>query len=294
MLFREQDWSNYSYIGSFQVESGSFDIADPFFNPMARSIYRLPISNGKSVSLHDVLNGTYHAYRIYDVAEGYPTHIVVVHDAFGLSDIQKDPYPDFCGYSCTAGSEAVVLVDRMYRYNTRYSYYSMLGGEDEFYDGVLIRENLSEMPYSEEKKKILLELVNEKLKTNNHPTGREIMDIVGEDPIWEGFRDFNNCSTHWSNECLFRLMESSMRDVIIKGGVVSSAPGGFVPCWKFSTSRGPVYAVVIKLDEVLQLGVDVSEHEKRMRNRSVSPTEDASLSPQNNIIIPFRHEKERV
>lgn len=249
----------YCYIGNFLLQSGAIDISDPYYCPMTRAIKKIPRSdaNAKMITVHDMLTGPYEAYRIIDPEQGHSTHIVIFHASYTLTDLVAAGEPEFLGYSCTFGSSAVSMVDRRYHYDTRYGYFSVLGEEEEYFDGRILSESLDEMPYDEKKRQQFLELIKNKRKQNSHPTGKEILEIIGDETVWDGFRRFGSHSSHWSSESLLRLHESLTDDILIKGGIVSQTPSGFVPCYCYRNSLGDIYALSLSLGEYLPEETDI-------------------------------------
>lgn len=238
--------NSYSYIGSFELSSKVLDIADPYINSMARAIEKIPPLNETSIKVRMMVAGNYSAYHVIDLDTDEIIGLLVIHSQYDVEDALNEKNVENLGFASSGLSSAVVLVDEMYRFDTRYCYNPI--EKDAYYDGRLVLEKLKKMPYDDEVKARLYEKINKILKDDElmHPKGEDILNILGNLPIWEGFRDFKLCSSHWSVDVMNRL-ESKTNGAVIMGGVVSTSPGGFLTCYALRNHRNDTYAIYVSL-----------------------------------------------
>ena len=243
----------YAYLGDFECVSNTVDIADPHINMMSVLQEKILNVNEKMIKIRKMLNGYYNCYHIVDNLSGEVIALCVLHNSYCSDDLYDCKNVINRGYASSLISSAIVVVDERYRYDTKYCYYAM--DDDVIYDGKLILEELSNMPYSDEIKNSLTDMVNKTLAVNKNPTGRQIIEIIQNAPIWDGFRNFGNKCSLWSveiekalydynaNECYPRYRNA----VAIKGGIASLAEGGMLKCTEYHNLNGDVFAVVVNL-----------------------------------------------
>lgn len=249
--------SRFAHIGSFDVVSGTIDIADPYINPLTVAVERIPFVNEKMIKVSNMLCGLYDAYHIQDCYNGHATGLLLIHNAYTINDIENEKGLYGIGYASSNIGGGIVAVDEALRFSTKYCYYPI--ESEAYYKGELILSNLKNMNYNDSIKKRLYELVEISNSDNawiNHPKGEDIMNAIGElEPIWNGFTSFNSGSSQWSVDIINRMNASYSKAAVIKNGVISSTAIGFNACYKYLNSRLNVYAVYISLKRI-----DLDEH----------------------------------
>lgn len=250
----------YSYIGTFDITSGVIDIADPYINSIIVAIERIPYLNEKMVKIRGALCGNYEAYHVIDNNTEEIKGLLAIHCTCDISDLKNENKVSGLGFASSALSSAIVLVDEAYRFDTRYCYNPL--ERDAYYDGKVILKELPNMPYDENIKIKLETKVKEILAQEEiiHPSGSDILDVIGDYPIWPGFRNFKLCSSQWSVDIINRLNNSFTNGVCIKGGVISTSPGGYLSCYNYRNHRGDTYAVYISLNTSFGLNTNVFDN----------------------------------
>lgn len=240
--------NKYSYIGSFDISSGTIDIVDPYINSLSVKVEKIPVANEKMVKIRRVLNGVYDAFHIVNNEDGIIKSLFVIHESYNMdSVIRGERYVDM-GYTSSALSGAIVLVDERYRQDSENCYYSI--ESDAYYEGETILEKLSEMPYSEDIKDGIRKMVQEKMGMGSHPKGSDIIEILKEEVVWNGFSSFGIHSSHWSTDVINRVRHSHVNGTAIKGGVACNVrypKGGYHKCSCYFNSLGDAYAINVDL-----------------------------------------------
>jgi hypothetical protein len=240
--------NKYSYIGSFDVSSGNIDIVDPYINNLSVEVEKIPIANEKMVKVRGALNGVYDAYHIVNDEDGIIIDLLVIHGSYNIENVLKKEKFVELGYTSSALSGAVVLVDERHRLDSDNSYYSV--EMDAYYEGKMILDKLSEMTYSDETKNNLKQMVQDIIKNESQPKGTDILNVLQGEVAWSGFSSFGVHSSHWSSEVINRVRSSHVNGTVIKGGVackVRYPKGGYHNCSCYRNSRGDVCAIKVDL-----------------------------------------------
>lgn len=240
--------NKYSYIGSFVVCSGSIDIVDPYINNLSVEVEKIPIANEKMVKVRGALNGVYDAYHVVNEEDGIIIALFVIHNSYHIESVLKKENFVELGYTSSALSGAVVLVDERYRLDTDNCYYSV--EMEAYYEGKMILDKLNEMPYSEEIKNNLKQMVQEKIENESQPKGADILNALQGEVAWSGFSSFGIHSSHWSTEVINRVRSSHVNGTVIKGGVACNVrypKGGYHKCACYRNSRGDACAINVNL-----------------------------------------------
>lgn len=231
-----------SYVGVFVVEGNTVNIVDPYICKMTVEQEHIPITNEKMVTVRNVIGGIYHAYHQVD-KDGTLISLMALHSSYDLDVFKNNQAVDQVGYVTSALSGAVVLVDERYYMDTKYCYFSIV--DDAYYDAKEIMLNLDKMQYDEKIKSDLRILLNHMIDEGKQPKGSDILDIVGAQPIWEGFQEMK--SSQWSTEVINLLQTAYKSSAAIKGGIVSEAEKGFLKCWCYRNPMGKAYGFGISL-----------------------------------------------
>ena len=241
--------TRYAHIGTFQLVSGTMDIADPYINPLTVAVEQIPLINEKMIKVTNMLCGSYDAYHLQECYEGNSIGLLLLHNAYSLKDIEDKTRIFPLGYASSSIGSGIVAVDEAYRFSTKYCYYPI--ESDAYYNRDVLLQKLPEMGYNKEITDKIKNMLNECKGDDgwiHHPTGQDLINIIGEDkPIWCGFSAFGCHSSQWSIDIMNRMNESFTSAAIIKGGIVSSATNGFSPCYKYLNDRLNAYAVYISL-----------------------------------------------
>ena len=243
----------YAYLGDFECVSNTVDIADPHINTMSVLQEKLSTVNEKMIKIRKMLNGYYNCYHIVHNVSEEVIALCVLHNSYNQDDLLECKNIISRGYASSMISSAVVVVDERYRFDTKYCYYAM--DDDAIYDGQMILDELPNMPYSEEMKKLLVDMVNKSRAIDKNPTGKQISDIIQNAPIWNGFRNFGEKCSLWSVEIERALYYYNANEyyprhrnaVAIKGGIASLAESGMLKCTEYHNQSGNVFAVIVNL-----------------------------------------------
>lgn len=241
--------NRYAYIGHFEITSGVIDIADPYINSMTVALERIPYANEKMIKVRRALSGMYEAYHVIDMRTDEIYGLLVLHCSYDIAEISKEKHICGLGYASSGLSNAIVVVDERFRFDTTYCYNPI--ELEAYYDGNLILKEVSKMPYEECIKNELKEWINNIMGQEDliHPTGTDIMKIIGDRPIWNGFMEFKLNSSQWSVDVINRLRNCYTNGIGIKGGIVSTSPGGYLSCHSFNNHRGDTYALYISFQQ---------------------------------------------
>lgn len=246
----------YAYLGAFESKSGVLNIFDPHINPISVYAEKLPFVNEKEIVVKDCRLGYYNAYHHVDWMD-HVLGMVIVHNTVKPEEMELDEErykTSVLGYAASLLAQAVVVVDEKERYDTTSCYHSLEA--DALYDTRALEESLSGMPYVKEKIDSIEKLISEKKTAGTYPLGGEILDIIQNDPVWNGFRKFGEKSTQWSVEIEKSLYDypgknyyGSLRNsYVIKGGIASMAEPGMLKCTEYKDcSKGDVCGVYVSL-----------------------------------------------
>jgi hypothetical protein len=238
----------YSYIGSFDVTSGTIDIVDPYINILSVKVEKIPVANERMVKVRCALNGVYDAYHVVNDEDGTIISLLVVHSSYNITSVlQKERLVEH-GLTSSALSGAVVLVDERRRLDSDNCYYSI--EKEAYYEGEMIIDKLNETPYNEELKNNLKQMVHDITKSGSQPKGSDILNVLQGEVVWSGFSSFGIHSSHWSSEVINRVRNSHVNGTVIKGGVACNVrypKGGYHRCFSYRNSRGDVCAINVDL-----------------------------------------------
>lgn len=238
-------FNNKSYVGMFTLEGNSIDIADPYLSGISILLDKIPIGNEKFVTIRNCVGGTYNIYHLHD-SYNQLKFLVAIHDSCDLN-ILEDYENEFVGYISSSLSGEVALVDEQYRFDAQYCYYEI--EESAYYDAETVLDYIDDMEYSDEIKNLMREMIQSKLKKNEQPMGKDFIELLGDLPIWPGFRKLGCKSTHWYEELSRTLTVAYKPASPIKGGVVSVAEKGYLPCSIYRNKRGMVIGMCIGLED---------------------------------------------
>lgn len=246
----------YAYLGAFECKATVMDIFDPHINPLNVYAEKLPFVNEKEIIVKDCRKGFYNVYHHIDWKD-HVLGLVVVHNTVNIADMEESDAlykTSDLGYAASMVGQAVVIVDEGERYNTEDCYHSLEA--DALYDTNTLLKSINKMPYVKEKKEQLERLLLEKKETDTYLFGRDILDIIQCDPVWDGFRNLREKSTQWSTEIEKALYDypgknyygSLKNSYVIKGGIASMAEPGMLKCTEYrDNAKGDVCGIYISL-----------------------------------------------
>lgn len=227
------------YIGTFNVRGNAIVVLDPYVCAMSIKMEQIPITNEKKLKLQNVVNGVYNAYLENNV-------LMLIHEEF--EDHYATKAKEQVGYVSSSLSGATAAVDKCELYNSSNCFNAI--ELDAYYDVVEIEKRLSEMHYDEGEKKDLTALIESCMENEIHPTGREILKALGaagSKYVWNGFRKFNEKSSHWSEDIKDSLENSYRGYYNIKGGISCKAEKGFLQCFCYRNLDRQIWGVEIEL-----------------------------------------------
>lgn len=162
----------------------------------------------------------------------------MIHEDYSYESLEELGVSEVGKVSTTLG-ESVLYVDKDKYLQTNNCYYAF--DEQILYDCNRIMEDIPQMPYTQNQKEKITALVKSCLKEGLCAIpGQKITNIVGATPVWNGFRDYNDCSTQFSYEIINSLCGSFRNAVVISGGIASNVSSPSVPIYEYrekSTSK---------------------------------------------------------
>lgn len=220
-----------SYIGMCKLESGSVVIADPYINRIISLYEKIPRLRQRSLLIDGVKKGNYYAYHLLNPESWDVIDFLMIHEDYSYESLEELDVSEVGKVSTTLG-ESVLYVDKDKYLHTNNCYYAF--DEQILYDCNRIMEDIPQMPYTQKQKEKITALVKSCLKEGLCAIpGQKITNIVGATPVWNGFRDYNDCSTQFSYEIINSLCGSFRNAVVISGGIASNVSSSSVPIYEY-------------------------------------------------------------
>ncbi len=241
-----------SYLATFENESGFITVRDPYISGIAVSQEHICAGNEKYVHLGTVKPGIYYGYHRM-AQDGEIQTLVIYHKDFvehgAVSELPDDAYK-IVGYVDTSLGHSVVLCDSDVWSHSQYCYFKMM--KKAYYSASRTLMEIPNMPYSDAVKKSLREAMQHFCKLRIEPTGEDILKIIKDNPVWDGFRDYCEDSNQWGMEIIELLACGYTNGVPIKGGIASRSVTGDLPVYAHYNECGLVTSLAIPFYEASQ------------------------------------------
>lgn len=224
----------YHYIGEFDMTDVAC-VGDPGLHPV-NMLYE-SVQTDTKIQIENIIDGRYIACHL-SVKESEPRTLLCFHSDYELKEILKEK-PYYIGLIDVSYGHLVSISDNRNRFSPEASYYTIL---DEALFYVEQAESiLSESPYDEYTKKQLKNLFESK----DFISGEEILDILGEQTVWNKFRFIPN--NVLSLEIERNTFYSFNNSHIWRYGVASKVCCTSLPVWVYKKEE-QVIAIAVAID----------------------------------------------
>ena len=224
----------YHHIGEFDMTDAAC-VGDPLLHPV--NVLYESIQIDTKIHIKNILDGKYTACHL-SINESEPKTVFCFHNDYKLKELLEQD-PEYIGMFDASYGHLVSIGDNKNHFSPKAGYHIILP-EALFY--VAQTENiLSESPYSKPTKERLKILFRDK----RFVSGKEILETIGEEPVWNNLRFIPNnvLSLEIERNTLYSFNDSH----IWKYGVASKICCTSLPVWVYKKEE-QVVAIAVSID----------------------------------------------
>lgn len=241
---KKEEMNTILHFGSFWCQSDTLQILDPHFCPMYVFENKVPFRNVQDshLQIRRVVNGIFECYIEKNDSRNVPARLFCVHSAYEVESLLRQK-ADFLGDISLQMGNIVAIVDQCYIFDTSNLYYPL---EDmAYYDNQQVLEAINKMPYDDSTKEAIQRLVNMRMIENKNVMGQELRKIIGENTIWDGFRNFGKNSSAWSVYIDNVLLNGYVPMMTLESGVACILSERIVKCYAYRNANNDVVGLEI-------------------------------------------------